>query len=98
MTVIPLSFTLVVENVLHTKVVPMIDVSRLQRRKVDMTPPVDLRTEDEKVVANVKGELEEKFPWYKGGICVDAMKWKQWPEMTFLEKCQALYLDTVSYM
>jgi hypothetical protein len=90
--------TLLVENVPHTKVVSMIDVSRLQRLKVDMTPPADLRTEDEKVVANVKGELEEKFPWYKGGICVDVMKGRNWSEKTFLEKCQAIYLDTVSYM
>ena len=86
----------------------MIDVSRLQRRKVDMTPPADLRTEDEKVIANVKGELAERFPWDKGdrwygdnwkdGVCINAMKRPGWSEKTFLEKCQALYNETASYM
>lgn len=99
--------TLVVENVLHTKVVPMIDVSRLQRRKVDMTPPADLRTEDEKVLANVKGELAERFPWdngdrwhgenWKDGVCIAAMKRPDWNEKSFLAKCQSLYIETASY-
>lgn len=76
----------------------MIDLTKLTRRKVDMTPAPDNRTEDQKVLDNVTGMLAEKFPKYEGGICMDAMQWKSWPEMSFLSKCQALYLDTCSYM
>ena len=76
----------------------MIDLSKLQRRKVDMTAPKDMRTEDEKVIANVVAELAEKKPWYKGGICVDMMHKSDWNTKTFGEKCESLYHDTCYWM
>jgi hypothetical protein len=76
----------------------MIDLTKLTRRKVDMTPAPDNRTEDQKVFDNVTGMLAEKYPRYEGGICMDKYKKSGWEEKAFLEKCNALYFDTVYYM
>lgn len=76
----------------------MIDLSKLQRRKVDMTPVPDNRTEDQKVLENVKGMLAENFPKYEGGICMDLFQKGDWESKSFLEKCNALYFDTLYYM
>lgn len=76
----------------------MIDLTRLTRRKVDMTPAPDNCTEDQKVLDNVVGMLAEKYPKYEGGICMDRFQKGEWESKTFLEKCNVLYFDTTYYM
>lgn len=83
----------------------MIDLSRLQRRKVDMKAvPATIRTEDEMVFDTVKAALSERFnlDWYgdhiKESVCIRAMKSPNWVHMSFLDKYNALYNDTAELM
>lgn len=73
----------------------LIDVSKFKRRKPDMTIPKDLRTEDEKVIDNVKGMVTDKIPDWEGSVCVDNLGKGNWKEMTFHEKTLALFDDTM---
>jgi hypothetical protein len=74
-----------------------IDLSRLQRRKPDMTV-VDNRTEDEKVFSAVKSMLRESHPNYDGGVCLDKVNDSRWQTRSFKEKVEALHDDTIFWM
>lgn len=77
-----------------------IDVSKFIRRKPDMSVPKDIRTEDDMINQNVKGMIRERLndPEWDGGICLDNYGKGNWASMTFKEKCDALYDDTMYWM
>lgn len=76
-----------------------IDMTRLVRRKPDMdVSKITLRDENERIYETVKSMLREHYPSYRGGICLDKLRDRDWESKTFKEKVDALYCDTVFWM
>lgn len=74
-------------------------MSRLVRRKPNMdVSKLALRTEEDRIYATVASMLRERYPSYRGGICLDKKYERGWDSKTFKEKVDALYYDTIFWM
>ena len=50
------------------------------------------------IYAAVNSMLKERHPSYRGGICLDKTRERDWESKTFSEKVDALYYDTIFWM